>query len=705
MKITTKHSLLALSISLLSSPLYALELMSDESMSEMTAQDGVSFRSTATNIIMDRLFWREDSKELQFRNINITGWDSTTTLDFGADSDLASATPALAISSTIQPFLLTVGSVGICNATVTCATTGGELALETTTPSTFTFFNTNGLFDASSANARFRFNVSDANIYVAQTYGGIAPSKRNLAMLKKLTLNGSLNGKFSIDSAEGLRAQGTLSLNKNNTTHVNGFQFDLAHKANQASGFTTTGANTILRFGLSGNINNFDAKLRADNTLATGTQGIKFSAKGVLDKNNFQMEIGHPNTYSIIFKNWVDLANGAAVVPSSPDITLGDIYVNLTAAGATLPNFTTGYGAGFGQTAVATTDAYSIAIRGLNWQAFPKVIAFQNNSSFVQTTQNWSLVTSLYNLDSNLLLFPDGHPNAAVTTKRGVGFDWNLATTGRDATGKEGTHILVADPAVGTYMGWRNLNTKISFAQGQFYVTDAVTEIANGDPNGVDGIKFTSKNMSFDIAGEFAVGRLPNGSSITTISNTDEMFGLRVRMQGEAAFTFSPSPSPQGYLAMSGQLKLVDPNPTFHSGSLANSVLADPQGLVNSIVITEPTDNTEIQFSDISGTINIKPEHIKAGEFSDRATIIGGQIGDVDYSDATRTEIGNNTVTFATALEFGPGSGAANVFRIGDIALGIDADSNPSTPATQYRLGEMVIPGGRLYSQITISPQ
>lgn len=700
MKITTKHSLLALSISLLSSPLYALELMSDESMSEITAQDGVSFRSVATNIAMDRLFWREDSKELQFRNINITGWDSTTTLDFGADSDLASATPALAITSTMQPFLLTVGSVGICNAAVTCATTGGELALQTTTPSTFTFFNTNGLFDASSANGRFRFNVGDANIYIAQSFGGV----RNLAMLKKLTLNGTLNGKFSIDSAEGIRAQGTLSLNKSNLNRVNGFQFDLAHKANQATGFTTTGSNTILRFGISGNINNFDARLRADNTLTTGTQGIKFSAKGVLDKNNFQMEIGHPNTYSVIFKNWVDFANGAAVVPSSPDITLGDIYVNLTAAGATLPNFTTGYGAGFGQTAVATTDAYSIAIRGLNWQAYPKVIAFQNNSTFVQTTQNWSLIPALYNLDSNLLLFPDGHPNPAVTVKRGVGFDWNLATTGRDATGKEGTHILVADPAVGTYIGWRNLNTKISFAQGQFYVTDAVTEIANGDPNGVDGIKFTSKNMSFDMAGEFAVGRLPNGSSITTISNTDEMFGLRVRMQGEAAFSFSPSPSPQGYLAMSGKLNLIDPNPTFHSASLAQSVLADPQGLVNSIVITEPSDNTEIQFSDISGVIDIKPEHIKAGEFTDRPSIIGGQ-GIADYSDATRTEIGNNTVTFATALEFGKGLGATNVFRIGDIGLGIDADSNPLTPATQYRLGEMVIPGGRLYSQITISPQ
>ena len=700
MKITTKHSLLALSISLLSSPLYALELMSDESMSEITAQDGVSFRSVATNIAMDRLFWREDSKELQFRNINITGWDSTTTLDFGADSDLASATPALAITSTMQPFLLTVGSVGICNAAATCATTGGELALQTTTPSTFTFFNTNGLFDASSANGRFRFNVGDANIYIAQSFGGV----RNLAMLKKLTLNGTLNGKFSIDSAEGIRAQGTLSLNKSNLNRVNGFQFDLAHKANQATGFTTTGSNTILRFGISGNINNFDARLRADNTLTTGTQGIKFSAKGVLDKNNFQMEIGHPNTYSVIFKNWVDFANGAAVVPSSPDITLGDIYVNLTAAGATLPNFTTGYGAGFGQTAVATTDAYSIAIRGLNWQAYPKVIAFQNNSTFVQTTQNWSLIPALYNLDSNLLLFPDGHPNPAVTVKRGVGFDWNLATTGRDATGKEGTHILVADPAVGTYIGWRNLNTKISFAQGQFYVTDAVTEIANGDPNGVDGIKFTSKNMSFDMAGEFAVGRLPNGSSITTISNTDEMFGLRVRMQGEAAFSFSPSPSPQGYLAMSGKLNLIDPNPTFHSASLAQSVLADPQGLVNSIVITEPSDNTEIQFSDISGVIDIKPEHIKAGEFTDRPSIIGGQ-GIADYSDATRTEIGNNTVTFATALEFGKGLGATNVFRIGDIGLGIDADSNPLTPATQYRLGEMVIPGGRLYSQITISPQ
>ncbi len=714
----TKLSLLALSISLISSYGYALESLSDESMGEVTAQDGINMHAVASNIAMTRLFWQDDAKELQFRGVNIQNLDALIAMDFGADSDLLGATPAIAINVTVKPLVLKVASIGLCAANTTCATNFGEFALETTTDSTFSYFNTNGFYDGSTSNGRFRFNVSNANAYYAQTFDvdGAGPTApvRNLAIFKNLTLNGSVNGKFSIDTAEGLRTQGTLSFNK--VGNVNGFQFDLAHASSSATSgssnpalatagtFSTTNAKTILRFGMSGNILNYDAKMRADNTLSPGAgglglQGIKLSYSGVLDKNTFQMEVGHPSAYSVIFKNWVDLANGAAVVPSSPDFTLGDIYLDLIPAGSLLPNFTTGYGAGFGVVGGgSSTDAVGVAVRGLNFQAFPKVLAFQNNSTFVQTSQNWSLITALYNLDANLLMFPDGHPNPLVTTKRGIGFDLKMAATGRDGTGKEGTHILVADPTAGTYMGLRNLNAQVGLTQGQFFLADLATD-------GVDGIKFTSKNMSLDLSGEFAVGRLPNGGSVTTILNTDEMYGLRLRLAGEIALALSPPPTGSGYLGLSGQLVLVDPNPTFHN-TLANSVLPDPAGVVNSMTIVEPTDGTQLQLSDISGTINMNPEHIKQGQYPDRPAIVGHSTA--DFTDASRIEVGNNTVSFAAALEFGPGLGAANVVRIGDVNMAIDNDNNVLTPipaGNTYRLGEIVIPGGRLYTQIDVKPQ
>lgn len=710
MTITIKPSLLALSISLLSYNAYALEAISDEVMGDITGQDGISFHATADRIDMDRLFWREEGKEMQLRNLRIDNLDATLTADVGADSDLASANPALAWSLTVQPMLLSVGSIGLCNANTACTNTFGEMAIETTTPSTFSAFNTNGLFDGNTSNGRFRFNISKANIYFGQTFGGV----RNLAILKDFTLNGSVNGKFTIDAVEGLRTQGTLSLNRNAATRTHGLQFDIAHRANLPTGFSTVGAKDVVRFGISGNILNLDLKMKADNSLATGvanSQGVKLGFSGSLDRNNFQMEVGRSDTYSMIFRNWVDFANGAAVTPSNPKFTFGDVYFNILPATGTLPNFTTGYGAGFGSIGGNSADAFSIAVRGLNFQAYPKTLTFQNNTTFVQNSQNWSLISAVHNLDANVLLYPDGHPNVGVTPKRGIGFDIKMATTGRDVTGKEGTHFMIADPTAGSYIGMRNVNAHIQLNQGQFYLVDTATD-------GIDGVKLTSKDMRFDLSGELAVGRLPNGSSVTTIRDDDELFGLRIRMEGELGIVFAPPPQ-GGYLpiiavpllnipvglGISGEIKLVDPNSTWHN-TLANSVLPDPNGLRNSLVISEPSDGTELQLADISGTLAIRPEHIAQGEFADRPSIIGH--GSADFSDVSRIEVGNQTVTLSTALEFGSGTLATDVFRIGDFVLGIENDNNPATPileANRYRLGEMVITGGRLYSQLTIMPQ
>ncbi|RZU46895.1 hypothetical protein EV700_1280 [Fluviicoccus keumensis] len=654
-------TLLAYSMLLINQGAFALDSLTDESMGDISGQEGLSVGVSGSSLTMTRAYWQEDSKDLQFRNINLTGpggsgtFSATATMDIGADTDLVSGVPAIALNVSLQPFLLTVGSFGICNAGVACATTYGELALENTQTSTISYFNTNGFFDGTSANGRLKVNIKGANLYLAQTNPS---SVRSLAILKNLNVNGTLNGQFTIDPTEGFRATGTLGLSK--TGNTNGFQFDLAQKSNVVSGFTTTGAGTILRVGASGNMTNVDFRMRADNSLTgTGSQGLKISTSAVLDKNTFSLELGHPNAYSVIFKNFADFINGAAINPTSPDITFGDWYINLIAAGGTLPDFRTGFGSVGGE----TSDALGIAIRNLNLQTYARTLVFQNNSTFAQTTQNWSLIPTLYDFDANMLLYPGGHPNAAVTVKRGIGFDLKFATTGRDGTGLEGTHVLIADPTAGTYLGWRNIDGQVTLGQSQFFVADAATD-------GVDGIKFTSKNMMIDLSGEFAVGQLPNGSTITTIRNDDEMFGLRVRMAGEMSFALSPPGGTGGYLGMSGQLVLNG-------------------GATNSISLIEPTDGTQIQFSNISGTINLNPEHVA---------------GDSNFSDASRIEIGNSTVTFAGAFQFGPGTGLgaaqgtgfANIVRIGDLNL---------VSGSTYRMGEIVIPGGRLYAQLDIKPQ
>jgi hypothetical protein len=334
--------------------------------------------------------------------------------------------------------------------------------------------------------------------------------------------------------------------------------------------------------------------------------------------------------------------------------------LNIIAGGSTLPDIRTGFGSVGG---AGLTDGLGIAIRDMNVQAYARILEFQKNDNpTVKTAQNWSLIPTLYDLDANMLLFPDGYPTLGAA-KRGIGFDLKMATTGRNGSGTQGTHILIADPTANTYMGWRNIDAKIALGQSQFFVANTATD-------GVDGIMMTSNAFSANLVGEFAVGYLPNGGTVTSILDNDEMFGLRVNLAGQLSLALSPPGGTGGYLGLSGQLVL---NGTDN----------------NQIVIIEPTDNTELQFSNISGTLNILPQHVT----------------DLDYSDASRIEVGPSTVSFATALEFGPGT---SVFRIGDVNLGTDNDGiagNPLLAANVKRLGEIVIPGGRLYAQIDIKPQ
>ena len=203
MRITTKRSLLAVAIGLLSSPMYALELLSDDMLSDVTAQDGVSFHSIASEIKMDKVYWQDgtgvNDRELQMRDIKLTNWDATMELDLGSNNGLVSATPAISLHVLAKPFLLTVGGIGVCAIGATCTSTFGEFAFETqnaandSKDSEFSFFNTNSFFDGSSSNGRFRFFIDRASVYFAQTNSsGI----RSLGILQNFTLNGSLNGKI-----------------------------------------------------------------------------------------------------------------------------------------------------------------------------------------------------------------------------------------------------------------------------------------------------------------------------------------------------------------------------------------------------------------------------------------------------------------------------------------------------------------------------
>lgn len=682
-----RQTLLAAAIACLNAPAFALDDLPDDSLGEITGQDGIQLVASATSVNMGSAFWREDGRELQLRTLALTPVSATDptlatiSVDIGASNPTASGVPAIGINVDLAPIQLTVGEV--CVTASLAANCGGrsmgEMAFITNKNSTFSFFNTNGFFDSSSSNARVRINVDDAELYLAQTFdkdgaGALYSPIRNLAIFNNLIINSRFDGKLSIDSTEGIRAQGTLSLTRSGAGNINnGIQFDLYHNENVASGFTTTGAKGIIRLGLSGTINNFDMKMRGDNSLnitdalnaPVNTSGIKLNLSGILSNGNFVLEVSEADNDArtlgadgVRFSQWVDFSNGASLTPSSPDITTGDVYLNLLTSGQRLPALTSTVSGFTFNPLPAAADALGIAVRGLNFQAYPKVVSFYDVDTNVLHPQNWSLITTYHNLNSNLTLMGGGHPSA--TTPRGIGFDMQLAATGRNASGTEGTHILIADPSVGTYLGWRNINLVSEVRGGQLVLADSVND-------GVNGIRFTAESLKLSANGQFAVGQLPNGGSVTSLPNTGHAFGLAIDIESGAGtqLTFSP-PTSGNYMGFSGSLNFGDTG--FDTDSI-NS---------NSITLSEPSssggNSPRFQYGDITGRIDI----------------VNGKIDTVSSPTA-------DSVSFEYTLDISPDVG---IYTAKDVQL-ITGGASPTT----YRWGQLVIPSGQLYSKLTIKPQ
>lgn len=746
----TQRTLLALSISLAFTPLhvFALEMMSDDSLSEVSAQDGIQLRSQASAIDMQRLYWQDgdptsaSTLDLRWDTVNITPttgatFKSTTTLDFGAN---AGGIPAISLENVTESFRLKTKGLRVNNNSAR-NNTFGVLAMETTTNSKFGYFNTNGLFDALSSNGKLTFDIQKANIYLAQprcfyasgcsfntTAGvsvgtgafipdGVLNSNYNILAFKDSNIKGSMNGKFSIDTTKGLNFNGTLSLPYVAATKTNGFQLKVGVLSNvnlgtstpnfdfaKVDGFTT--ASTIRpywQFGFSGDLKNADISLMGDKAAisTTNTVGLKISAQADFAKSTdaspFVLEMGEPfgvagaSPFTIQFKNWVALSDGAGVATAPATFKFGDAYINLLSRNSVMAAFALNpdqvntdatpnpfVGSSFGSittTNAVDENAFSQALRGFELQAYAHKIAFNDNVN-VPVDQNWALMPLFYGFSSNLVLYPSGYPDLITPfQRRGIGFDWNVETLGSANSDNsacitvvcaKGTHLLVADTATNKYVGLRNVNGRYSFLRGQLYAADSLMD-------GVEGLMLSAKNFALDIDTEFAVGDLPNGTTVTGIRNDDEFVGIRLKLAGEFKLALSPAPTNESYIGLSGSLNMTD-------------------GSKNSITFTEPVDGTKLQFANMTGQINILPEHVTGGSFEDASRI---DVGIKPMTSSSGVVSDQPFVTFAGAIEFAPGLGNADVIRIRDINF---------IQGTSYRLGEAVITGGRLYTQLDIRP-
>lgn len=700
-----KAPLLLSVLALACAPAWSMTALSDDAMGEVSGSDGLTVQLTGP-ITAQQIGWEDNnaagstvaSKQLQLRDINLTGLDATLKFDVGSSTAGSTGIPALAMSMVLKPFLFQAGSACVANAgtAAACASSLGEMALRTTTDTTLQFTNDRGIFNSASTAGKLGIGLSNAEFYMAHSLN----SQRDLILLKNLYLNGTLTGSFSIDATTGMRMFGSLNLPRAGA--ISGFNLDVAVNPAIASGFTTAGASTLLHYGMSGTLENFDLRMvgGGSNDVITGAtaadSGIKVSLTTQLKNSDFEFEFGEGDAsgHSIRFKNFVSFLDGNAVSPSAGAVSLGQLYLNVLPVGTAMADFRPGFGS-----LSPPGDNLAVGIRNLEMMAYPRNIYAYKYSDGTETLANpsGSIMLPLYDLDANLVLMAGGHPALAATDRRGIGFDLKAAFTGSNAggvgptfTGDKISGFLLADTAtgVGKYIGLRNVDGSLVWQQGQFFALDPATD-------GMTGLRISSaSNAQINLSGQFALDDLPDGTAARRIKTTGHLVGLAVQLQSAGTtLNLMPSPAGQGFLALTGALNL---QPGSNSG-LVGGVGACSGGVAGTgtcLAISEPLDGSQIQLASISGKLNLTDTRIDIGKELTPSSGLG--------TTGFGTDFARVYLRMENTIQFDPGTAATDVLRIGDINfLGGGTAASP-VPTASYRLGEAVITGGELYSKIEL---
>ncbi|MCH7332058.1 DUF6160 family protein [Acinetobacter modestus] len=541
-----------------------------------------------------------------------------------------------------------------------------------------------------------------------------------------------------------LQVRGLESAGRSNPTiaagqYGNPNNTNILGTANNGAGASALGGNIMGNSGIAFRMK-ADFTTDTDMMLDTNMDGTLSSAE---KSNATTLEIGGAglNTYGFEFGNLTGLQSG-----SRGSFDSGNIYINLVDSksvvlpanytfqtsrfGGTSGNFLTN-AADYTQnihTGTGNTNPYSIllAIRGAEFQAISRRGRFTNSATYnpasgyqaitehdgsnstTNQLNSWGLALPFYNLNANMALYGTKTDASTVYsyalngTKTAVGtgqtprlgFSLAMSTDGIDrngsfvAQGNKTTSILVIDggdndnnagngiqPA-NYYMGLRNVDMllkgtgTIGVEKGSFNVS--------------------LKDMLIVMSAELAAGYLPGSTYKTCAQNAgavgcasgssaptnnfalkdDVLLGLKLRVGGNMDFSLIP-------------------NNEYKSDGSGNSlnIVGDFEltGSNNTIQISDPVDGSTLGLDNLTGKMSFN-----------NAIVVG------------RDSSGEGMVGFNTGLTFNP-SGTNGIGTDADKIAGVfrarDINLYPPTSGAGARLGEMVLTGGRLSSQLGIIPR
>lgn len=559
-----------------------------------------------------------------------------------------------------------------------------------------------------------------------------------------------LNGQTASDTAKGLIRLGASGRMVNGSIQVRGTNANSLDSSVNGGAIRTDPVYNVAT-NQYGNPDNTNILGKANNTVTTtGTQniigntGIAFRMKADFTKKNDPMlegdnskatalEIGGAgfNTYGFEFGELtgLNLQNRGSFDTGNVYLNLVDTKTVLLPANKALQ--TSRYWNGTSSTTL-TTDAdyvqnihngttnqnpYAMlaAIRGAEFQAFSRSGRFTNSARTTGTTipkindtagNTWGLALPFYDLNANLAMYGTTAPADAyyydlngtrytvIAGSERLGFSLAMSTTGTNAstdpTKQKTTSILLLDNAdinSVRYIGLRNIDMllkgtgTIGFENGSFNAS--------------------LKDLLIILSAQIAGGYLPgakyvgtstaaSASSADFSNNNDVLLSTKLRLDGKK-IDLSLIPNSEYTSTDGSRLSVV--------GELELKSVKD--GGKSAIQLSDPLDGSTVGFDNIEGKIAFN-----------NAIIIAP-----DTRQACPTAGCDGMVSFKAGLTFNPagttGVGAAGgansatdaekiagVLRIRDVNL-----YPPGTNTSPQRLGEAVLTGGRLISQVGIIPR
>ncbi|AXY60826.1 DUF6160 family protein [Acinetobacter sp. WCHAc010052] len=492
MKKITKLKMLTACM-LLAQHSYALEQLSDSTLSSVTGQDGITITHEVSKITIDQANWVDfsdnSSMRLGLHSVEVKGVNNSN-IKSQIDLDVAGTTngAGIRLETTISPFEATIQNVMLCTVCTVGATGAdrqslGSLMLATSTPLSFYLETTKGLFDKNSL-SHLNFQLQNASI----------THKLNdqQLTLKDFNFNFAADGYMYIDPKEGI----VLTTKNGNSDHVINLgrvsDTTAVHASRTGDDATNPGVNidlrygteqkNIIRMGASGSLANGKIFVNSDQTgisnfNVTDANGVAVTAKGYEKANtgihtglsaeftkdgNSLIKAGEKATtlelggtgngnYAIEFSNLSPLnirtSNDPSVLNTqNAYLDLGDVYLNTMQAtslefviskklqnvlGAASQNLTN-Y-----MNATKTSQNFAlISIRGMDFQAIARKARFISDNSMAKndTVQgSWGLGLPIYNLNANLGLFQQSYTYKTgnqTEIKNGLGFSLTMSTDG-----------------------------------------------------------------------------------------------------------------------------------------------------------------------------------------------------------------------------------------------------------------------------------